>query len=355
MNMSSEESEDSVQVLLAKAILAKAKQRRLKKRKMAFAGTSPVETRTEATYSERIFRNEVSKIFEDKIRAMNLKSRNVGMASSGSAGLSSGDLIDSLKNDFAASHYDTGAVKSREDPKVSMNGNNDHDVEVSQVDVCHRRYEPQNQNEITDQLGVVKEISLPDHRQTEVRTQTKTARVEIEDDPMRRRVEIRQVGVLRSEPGGRDQPISVFQPALVKQEPSLSLGNNLGSAMAAARAHSHDNEKSANCGFATVAANHRFGAVTLVGPRTREYRNLKRDYMTSEDQEPPDAISPNSNAPSSLAGDNKLRESQKQAYEVAKAFSVNTKNPSALLLMRTRASKNTYTCVCIACLLSILR
>lgn len=97
---------------------------------MVFVGIFFVEMRIEVIYFECIFRNEVFKIFEDKIRVMNFKSRNVGMVSSGLVGLSSGDLIDSLKNDFVVLYYDIGVVKFCEDFKVLMNGNNDYDVEV---------------------------------------------------------------------------------------------------------------------------------------------------------------------------------------------------------------------------------
>lgn len=345
MNESSDESEDSVQMLLAKAVLAKAKQRKLNKRKMSCHNTRQAKMALEAISPECVFKNEMSQSFEDKIRAMKSKCRNAEIVSNSLARLSSDNVTSSLRDDFATSHDGIEAdLAIREEPledgRVLMNGSSRHQVGVSKAGVDLRRDEPHNHHDRVNGLPdeVMKEIPLPGHKQNDVMTQMTTPRVATAQDPILN-------GVQGEEAERSDQFSPVFEPALVKSEPGVSFVEDLGPAMVAAGAHVHENKICANCGLPTDAENLKSEFVTPEVSEIPKDNNLILDAVTSEEPESTHAKGPNSSAPIPFSGDDSTTEYQKRwAHEAAKSFSANMKNPSAIIVMRSSFVKNTYAC-----------
>lgn len=371
MSDSMSESEDSVQVLLAKAVLAKVRRKKLKKRKSSCI-TNQVEIATEATQTGGTFRTEVSTPLLNEDKAVNINSRNGDWTSQILANVGTDDVTDNLRDDETGARggtelEETMHEKSCEGPRGTANRSNGQpESQMCSIQAePHQRAGDSNGDELKKpqnidygiRVEVVQDIPQPAHRENEamgMSTHTATAGVVNGEDSVSKRA-----GEFSNEPS------PVFLAALVKEEPDL--WNALGREMTAAGNH---NETCANCGLATIPDQDQICTLpnlTCEIPETRTPSSdapspARESVRAAEDQKQegleaaktfsangPDNLAtrtPSSNGPSPPKGNGRVTEDQKQkALEAAKTFSANTKNPSAVVVMRISFVEKTCACV----------
>lgn len=365
------ESEDSVQVLLAKAVLAKMRRKKLKKRKSSFT-TNQVEMVTEAVRSGGTLRTEVTAPSLNEDKAGNVKSGNGDGTNKILASLGTDGVTDSLEDDENGARGGTELEKAMHDKSCEgSRGRVDGSNGQVESQMCTIQAEPcqgagdSNGDELEEHkntdngvgMEVVQDSPQPDHRENDAMamdTRMETANiVDGEDFVLMRAGDLSNL------------PSPVFQATLVKEEPDLR--NALGPEMTAAGNH---NETCASCGLATIPDQDQISTpptnLTCEIPRTRAPSSnapspLRESVRATEDQKQtaqtaktfsangPDNLTirtPSSNGPSRPKGNGRVTEDQKQkALEVAKTFSANTKNPSAVVVMRISFVEKNCACV----------
>ena len=375
MSDSMSESEDSVQVLLAKAVLAKMRRKKLKNRKSGCIANQ-AEIVTEATKSGGIVRTAVSTLSLNKDKAVNIKFRNGDWRSKILANLGTDDSTDrALRDAQTGARGETELEEAMHEKSCEEPGGRvDESNGQTESQMCSIQAEPHHEcvNGAGDSHGdelkepqdigngvrveVVQDISQPDHRQNEIMAmgaQVATAEVVNREDSV-----LHRAGECCNQP-------SPVLAVLVKEEPDLR--DALGPEMTAAGAY---NETCVNCGHSTTPYQDQITSpptnLALEFPETRTPSSdapSSRRNLRSAGEQKQEALeaakvftasisrnlairTPSSNCPRRPKGYGRVTEDQKQkAIESARTFSANTTNPSAVVVMRISFVEKTYACV----------